>query len=163
MTADSEAAPLRLHRATVKPEWIDYNGHMSEPYYVLVFGDATDAFYDHIGMDEVFRRATMTSVYTVEAHINYLSEVAVGEPLDIETQVLGHDAKRLVLFHTMRHGPGGPVLATTELMVLHVDKTDLKTCPFHPEPAARIAAISAAQTGLPAPKYAGRRIAVPQG
>ena len=55
------------------------------------------------------------------------------------------------------------VMATTELMVLHVDKTDLKTTPFHPEPAARIAAIAAAQAGLPAPKYAGRRIAVPQG
>jgi acyl-CoA thioesterase FadM len=31
----------------VRPEWVDYNGHMSEAYYVLIFGDATDAFYDH--------------------------------------------------------------------------------------------------------------------
>jgi acyl-CoA thioester hydrolase len=159
----SDGAPLRLHQATVRPEWIDYNGHMSEPYYVLVFGNATDTFYDHIGMDDAFRRATKTSVYTVEAHINYLSEVAVGEPLDIETQILGHDAKRLVLFHTMRHGPGGPVLATTELMVLHVDKTDLKTTPFHPAPAARIATIAADHAQLAQPKYAGRKIAVPQG
>jgi acyl-CoA thioester hydrolase len=158
-----DPAPLRLHQAMVKPEWIDYNGHMSEPYYVLVFGDATDAFYDHIGMDDAFRRATRTSVYTVEAHINYLSEIAVGEPMDIETQILGHDAKRLVLFHTMRHGAGGPVLATTELMALHVDKTDLKTTPFHPGPAACIAAIAADHARLARPKYAGRRIAVPQG
>ena len=27
----------------VRPEWIDYNGHLSEAYYVLVFGHATDA------------------------------------------------------------------------------------------------------------------------
>jgi len=60
--------PLRLYRTTVSPDWIDYNGHMSEAYYALVFGSATDAFYDLIGMDDAFRRATFTSVYTVEAH-----------------------------------------------------------------------------------------------
>ena len=27
----------------VRPEWIDYNGHLSEAYYVLVLGHATDA------------------------------------------------------------------------------------------------------------------------
>ena len=30
------------YRDLVRPEWIDYNGHLSEPYYVLVFGDAYD-------------------------------------------------------------------------------------------------------------------------
>ncbi len=161
MTGDP--VPLRLHQATVLPASIDYNGHMSEPWYVLVFGDATDAFYDHIGMGETFRRETRTSVYTVEAHINYLAEVGEGEPLDIETQLLGHDAKRLALFHTMRRGPGGPVLATTELMVIHIDKTTMKTTPFHPGPAARIAAIAAQHAGLPFPKFAGRKITIPQG
>jgi acyl-CoA thioester hydrolase len=159
----AEPAPLRLYQAKVIPEWIDYNGHMSEPYYVLVFGYTTDAFYDHIGMTEEFRQETKTSVYTVEAHINYLSESSVGERLDIETQLLGHDAKRLVLFHTMRRGEGGPVLATTELMVLHVDKANLKTSPFHPGPAGRIAAIAAEHALLPLPKNAGRKIAIPHG
>jgi acyl-CoA thioester hydrolase len=159
----TEPAPLRLYQAKVIPEWIDYNGHMSEPYYVLVFGNTTDAFYDHIGMDEAFRQSHRVSVYTVEAHINYLMESSLDEPLDVETQVLGHDAKRLVLFHTMRRGEAGPVLATTELMVLHVDKTNLKTTPFHPGPAARIAAIAADHAGLPLPGNAGRKIAIPQG
>ncbi len=157
--SDQEPRPLRLHHATVIADWIDYNGHMSEPYYVLVFGDATDAFYDHIGMGDAFRRATRTSVYTVEAHINYLKESTLGEPLAVETLVLGHDEKRLALFHTMRRGEDGPVLATTELMVLNVDKTDLRTTPFHPAPAARIAAIAAEHAELPRPANAGRRIA----
>ena len=30
-------------RQRVRPEWIDYNGHLSEGYYVVVFGFATDA------------------------------------------------------------------------------------------------------------------------
>jgi acyl-CoA thioester hydrolase len=151
--------PLRLYRTTVSPDWIDYNGHMSEAYYVLVFGFATDAFYDLIGMDDAFRRATRTSVYTVEAHVCYLREATVGQALDIETLVLGHDAKRLALFHAMRQGPDGPMLATTELMVLNVNKLTLKTAPFQPAPMARIAEIAATHAGLPRPENAGRRIA----
>ena len=33
-------------REPVQDAWIDYNGHLSEPYYVLVFGHATDAVMD---------------------------------------------------------------------------------------------------------------------
>src|SRR5271156_3772365 len=96
-----EVRPLRLYQARVISAWIDYNGHMSEPYYVLIFGNATDAFYDHIGMDDATRRATATSIYTVEAHINYLREVREGERLLVETQLLKHDSKRIHLYHAM--------------------------------------------------------------
>ena len=62
------AAPLVLHRATVLPEWVDYNGHMNEAFYVLVFGHATDAFYDYIGLDDATRRATGRSVKALERY-----------------------------------------------------------------------------------------------
>jgi acyl-CoA thioesterase FadM len=149
---------LRLLRATVLPEWVDYNGHMSEPYYVLVFGNATDAFYDHIGMDDATRRATATSIYTVEAHINYLREVREGERLLVETQLLKHDSKRMHLYHAMLGEDDERLLATTELMLLHVDKKALKASPFLPHAAARLAEVAAAHAGLAIPRDAGRRI-----
>ncbi len=159
----SEADPLRLHRDVVRPEWVDYNGHMSEPYYVLVFGHATDALLDHIGMDEAARRRTATSLYTVEAHINYLAEAHAGERLTIETQLLGHDAKRLHVHHAMMRDEDRRLLATTELMLVHVDKTSVKAAPFGPGPEARLTAIAAAHAALPRPKYAGRAIRPPAG
>ena len=155
--------PLRLYQTTVSPDWIDYNGHMSEAYYVLVFGHATDAFNDLIGMDDAFRRTTRTSAYSVEAHVNYLLEATESQVLDIETLVLGCDPKRLVLFHTMRRGSAGPVLATTEVMALNVDKVSLKAAPFQPEPAARIAALAADHARLARPENAGRHIAILSG
>ena len=48
-------APLALHACTVKPEWTDYNGHMTESAYLLVFGDSSDAFFRFIGIDEAYR------------------------------------------------------------------------------------------------------------
>ena len=152
---DSGAASgvLWLHEAVVRPEWVDYNGHMSEAYYVLIFGDATDAFYDYVGMDDAFRRQEKTSVYTLEAHIRYLIEAHEGQVVRIGSRLMSHDAKRLRLHHTMVDG-GGAVLAVTEIAALHVDTRAPKACPFLAEPLARIEAVAAAQVGLAAPEPA---------
>src|SRR5204862_4878241 len=80
-------APLRLHRAEVRPEWVDYNGHMSESCYLLVFGDSADAFFRYIGIDEAYR-ASGHSLYTVEAHIHNRREASEGEPLARTIQLL---------------------------------------------------------------------------
>ena len=52
------AGPV-VWREPVQDAWIDYNGHLSEPYYVLVFGHATDAFMVHIGMTPELRDAVV--------------------------------------------------------------------------------------------------------
>ena len=97
--------PLRLHRARVIPDWVDYNGHLSEAYYVLIFGHATDALLDAIGMDESFRTRTGRSVYTVDARIRYLSEVACDEEVEVRTWIAGADPKRMLVHHAM-YGSG---------------------------------------------------------
>jgi acyl-CoA thioesterase FadM len=115
--------PLDLYRTPVKPEWIDYNGHMNEAYYVLVFGFTTDAFLDRIGMDSAYRDRTHTSLYTIEGHIAYLQQVPLGTNLAVATTLVAADAKRVHLFHEMRREADGARLATYELVALHVDQT----------------------------------------
>ena len=46
-----------IWREPVQDAWIDYNGHLSEPYYVLVFGHATDAVMDAVGLGPDYREA----------------------------------------------------------------------------------------------------------
>ena len=132
----SNKGPLHLHHARVIPDWVDYNGHLSEAYYVLIFGHATDALLDAIGMDESFRTRTGRSVYTVDARIRYLSEVALDEEVEVRTWVAGADPKRMLVHHAMyRAGPGlgeqGPV-AQTELVLLSVGKPGPRAMPFEP-------------------------------
>ena len=116
---DLASTSLSLYQCSVRPEWVDYNGHMSEAYYVLVFGHATDALYEHAGMGEEYRTRSNCSLYTVESHIQYLREVSEGERLEVETYVVSVDQKRLHFCHRMTSA--GNLLATTELMVIHVD------------------------------------------
>ncbi len=152
-------APLGLYDCTVLPEWVDYNGHMSEACYLTAFGWASDALFRYVGIDEAYRAAGR-SFYTVESHINYLREASTGEPLSFTTQVLGLDQKRLHFFHTMVHGQTGDLLATTEQMLLHVDMNAAKTAPIAPEVFAALAAVWAVHRELPAPEQAGRRMSV---
>ena len=62
-------------REPTQPGWIDYNGHLSEAYYVLVMGHATDAVMDAVGLGPEHRAAHDSSLYTVEERMALLSEV----------------------------------------------------------------------------------------
>jgi acyl-CoA thioester hydrolase len=152
-------APLRLHVATVLPEWTDYNGHLTESAYLLVFGDNADAFFRFFGIDEDYRAAGR-SVYTAETHLRHLREAGAGERLALSLQVLGVDSKRLHITHEMA-GAAGATVATAEQMLVHVDTREGKVAPFPEEIAARLRQIEAAHAVLGVPGYVGRVMRIP--
>jgi carnitine 3-dehydrogenase len=154
-------APLCPHETPVRPDWVDYNGHMSESCYLLVFGDSADAFFRYFGIDEQYRDAGH-SLYTVETHLHHRREVAEGEPLRLTLQLLGLDAKRLHIFHAMYHGGTGALLATAEQLLLHVDIDDARAVPLPPHLYERLQAIRAAHAALPVPDAVGHVMGIPQ-
>jgi len=153
-------APLESHRETVRPEWIDYNGHMNVAYYVLAFDHATDRFLDDLGLDDAHRAATGGSTFAVESHITYLREVAEGDPLRFTTQLLAFDAKRIHFFHRMYHAHEGFLAATSEWLTLYVDLNTRRVAEFPAEIRERLAAMAAAHAPLGWPEEAGRVIKV---
>jgi carnitine 3-dehydrogenase len=152
-------APLRLHHTDVKSAWVDYNGHMSESCYLLVFGDSADAFFRVIGIDEAYRAAGR-SLYTVETHMHNRREVSEGEPLDLTLQVLDHDRKRVHIFHEMRHGQTGELVATGEQLLVHVDMAAGRATDLPADVAERIAAIHRAHAALPTPEVVGKPMGI---
>jgi acyl-CoA thioester hydrolase len=148
-------------RGTVLREWTDYNGHLRDAHYLLVFSMATDALMDVFGLDEAGRQATGHSIFTLESHINYLLEVKEGTPIEVRTQILGVDAKRLNVYHTLHVAGTEPVLAANQQMLLNVDMAGPRAAPFAPSVLPRVRALAALHHGLPMPKYAGRAIALP--
>lgn len=149
--------PLSLFDAEVLPEWLDYNGHMTESRYLQVFGDATDALLNYIGMDEAYRSGGF-SVYTVETHIRHLLEIAGGEPLTVETQLLGLDEKRLRIVHKLLHTSSGDELATGEHMLLHVDTEARCASPFGKKLYVKLEKIWLGHQNLTVPDYSGNGI-----
>lgn len=151
---------LTLHTDTVRSEWIDYNGHMSEAYYVLAFGFVTDAFYDYIGVDARYRESSGCSFYTAEAHVSYLRELKEATPLRFTTQLLGYDTKRMHLFHQMFQASEEYLAATTELMLLHVDQGQGRTAPLPRSVLNQLELVYTQQVNCPLPNQVGRAISL---
>jgi acyl-CoA thioester hydrolase len=151
-------APLQLYTTVVLPEWLDYNEHMTEGYYGVAFGNASDAFIDYMGMGAAYRLRTQMTIYTVEAHTSFLREVKIGSTLRFTTQLLGHDAKRMQVFHQMVHADEGYVAATFETMMLHVNQATMQVTPFPPEILARFEAVYIVHKELDRPSQVGRAI-----
>lgn len=107
-----------IWREKVQDAWIDYNGHLSEAYYVLVLGHATDAVMDALGLGPDYRSANDASLYTVEAHVRYLEEVPAGSDLEVRSSVIGVSAKLLWIWHEL--WVEGRLRATEEIVGVHV-------------------------------------------
>ncbi|MCB9958431.1 MAG: carnitine 3-dehydrogenase [Rhodospirillaceae bacterium] len=152
----SDGAAATQHSAAVLPDWLDYNGHMTEHRYLQVFGDATDVFLAAIGIDAAYL-ADGHSVYTVETHIRYLAEVAGGAALTVRTTVLGHDDRRIRLLHQMRDDTGRDV-ATAEHMLLHVDTRAQAAVPMGAPLGERVATLARIPPPRAAAAFAGRGI-----
>lgn len=140
---------VSVWREPVLDEWIDYNGHLSEPYYVLVMGHATDAVMDAVGLGPDYRAANDASLYTVEAHIRYLEEVAPGSELEVRSEIIGVAPKLLWIWHEL--WVEGRLRATEEILGVHVRSGS--SAPLPDEVAAR-----ARDACVAPPEHAGRRI-----
>lgn len=149
---------LPVHGEIVRPEWVDYNGHMNVAYYVLVFDHATDAVFDHLDLGEAYRERSGCSVFVGEAHVTYEREVCEGDRLRVTSRLLGFDVKRMILYHEMECDRAGGLVATNEVLCLHVDLASRRTAPLPAAAAARFERTSARDSRLPRPLRAGRAI-----
>lgn len=153
---------LTTYTTQVQPAWVDYNGHLRDAFYLLIFSYATDALMDILGLDSDNREASGHSLFTLELHLNYLHEVKLGAEVEVHTQLIAHDSKRLHLYHSLHRVGEAQELAGNEQMLLHVDLAGPRSAPFSEGVAQRLAAISTEQADLPRPALLGRVIGLPQ-
>jgi acyl-CoA thioester hydrolase len=157
-------AALSLYDTVVASDWVDYNGHMNDAAYALVFSRATDALMDRIGLDAAARKASGRTLYTLQVMLHYLQEASEGAPLFVACQLLEHDDKRMRIWLEMRGGRDGAVLAASEQLLLSIDKNaDSKAAPWRTETLAALDALAKAHRGLAPPKLAGSGIALKRG
>jgi acyl-CoA thioester hydrolase len=141
---------------------VDFNGHLRDGYYMVLFSSAVDALMDLAGLDEAGRKATGQSWFTLEAHINYLHEVKQGAAVEVRLQMLGLDAKRLHVALSLYAAGGTQLLALTEQMLLNVDMAGPRATAFAPRVAAYLQPLATQHAPLPRPAQVGRVMALPQ-
>ena len=115
-------APLEVYATTVAGDWIDYNGHMNDAAYALVFSRSVDALMDRIGLDAAARKRTGQSLFTVKMMLHYFREAREGEALTVDCRLIEHDDKRIRVWLEM-FDAGGERLAASEQLLLSVALT----------------------------------------
>ena len=151
--------PLRMHSGDVPPQWVDYNQHMTESSYLQAMGDASDALFRLVGVDEAYHESGY-SYFTVETHLVNVSEAVAGERFYFTTQILDLDEKRLHVFHSMYRTRDDGLIATGEQMLLHVNTRESRACPAREPVMSRLREIHAGHGKLVRPENAGRHIGI---
>jgi carnitine 3-dehydrogenase len=155
----ADGKPLRLVETYVRPEWVDYNGHMTDSRYLQVFGDATDALLRAVGVDDAYRDSGR-ALYTVETHVTHRAEAVALEPLYVTTQILGVDDKRVHLFHRLNRRRDEQLVATAEQLYLHVNRAAAKASSMDATVRAKLEKICAAHASIADPARSGRHLSL---
>ncbi|UFH48906.1 thioesterase family protein [Pseudomonas sp. KNUC1026] len=154
--------PLITWHGEVPSEWTDYNGHLRDAFYLLIFSYATDGFMEHIGLGEAQRETSGHSLFTLECHLNFLHEVHQGAEVAVHTQLLACDHKRVQLYHSLHIKGETLTLAASEQMLLHVALDGPKAVPFQDSMAAHLADLARQHSKGPKPEWTGRMIGMPK-
>lgn len=149
------------YRTAVQADWVDYNGHLRDAYYLLICSFATDGLMDLVGLGEAGRARTGHTLYTLECHLNFLAEVKLGVGVQVRTQLLDHDRKRLHILHRLETVEGERLLAESEQMLMNIDTPSGRSAPFDVQVAQRVAELAGSQQGVPRSVHVGRVIGLP--
>jgi acyl-CoA thioester hydrolase len=145
---------LRLHSEPLQDSWLDLYGHLNEAYYLVPFSNTTWVMQDHFGIGSEYFDKTGCAIYTVETHLRYLNDVRAPASMEIETLILGSDAKKIWFAHRML--VSGELCATAEFMALHYNTREGRTMEMPDEVQARLKAAAVAEL----PDWVGRQISL---
>ena len=108
---------LPVLSTTVAREWVDYNGHMNDAAYAIVFSRSVDALMDRIGLDAKAREGSGRTLYTMQTMLHYFREAKEGDALAVAAQVLEHDDKRIRVWLDMTDAKGERLAASEQLLL----------------------------------------------
>ena len=136
----SESLLFEHMSGKVKPEWIDYNGHMTVPRYFDAMIDSINKWFDLVDLGENYMSAEGKSMFTAQSHWNYIRELKLGDPLKVTMQLLDADSNKIRYFSQLFHAEQNYLAATAELLVIHVDMETRKVSKFSEEKLTQLKA-----------------------
>lgn len=149
--------PFRSSVFSIKPEWIDYNGHLNMAYYSVLFDMCADEVYEQLGFGPDYQAETGNTTYIAEFHISYLRELHVNDAVTVTFQLIDYDAKRFHSYQEIYHNDGW-LAATGEALSLHVDQSGPRVAPMPASILKRVGDLHVTHASLPRLERVGASI-----
>jgi acyl-CoA thioester hydrolase len=153
--------PFVSSAQTVKPQWIDYNGHLNLAHYNAMFDRALEEMLALCGLGPEYVAARNQSFFVVESRSSYRQELTEGDPVRVTVQVVASDDKRVLCYLEIRHALDGWVAARGEKLVLHVDLALRRATPFPADIRRQLDALRETHRLMPAPESLGQGVSMP--
>ena len=149
-------APLDVYATRVAGEWVDYNGHMNDAAFAIVFSRSVDALMDRIGLDAAARKRTGRSLFTLQMMLHYFKEAREGDALAVSCHLLEHDDKRMRVWLEMTDANGERLAASEQLLMsVALSEGAPHAAPWGFETLAALDALAKVQAALPRPPQEG--------
>jgi acyl-CoA thioester hydrolase len=143
-----------FHSEPLQDSWLDLYGHLNEAYYLVPLSNTTWFMQDHFGIGSAYFDATGCAIYTVETHLRYLNDVRSPAIMNIETRILGSDAKKIWFAHSML--VDDRLCATAEFMALHYNTRESRTSAMPDAVQSQLTAATVTEL----PDWVGRQISL---
>lgn len=153
------SAPVLSCWMTVKPEWIDYNGHLNMAYYNVLFDQGSDGAFRELGIGPDYVRTRGMTTFMADFRVRYLRELNEGDRVRCAYTLLDHDDKSIHGFAQLYHEDGW-LSATGEGLALHIDMSGPRVAPMPDDIATAVALMQADHDTLPRPEGVGLPIGI---
>lgn len=118
------------HRVTVVERYLDRFDHVNVMWYTHLFDKATLAFFDRLGCGIAYYRKSGNAMFALEQHTRYLSELRLGETIEVRARALGRSSRRIHFMLFMMNTDTSKLSATTELIGMHIDLARRRSSDF---------------------------------
>lgn len=121
---------IKTNQSTIYPWHCDHMGHMNVKFYIEKFDEANFQLFALLGLNWKYFQNTHFGMAALEQKIHYKKEVFTGENIYIESMVVDLKQKIMRNRHIMRKSETGKVVATCDLICVHLDRNLHKSCKF---------------------------------
>lgn len=121
---------IELYRGIANTWECDEMGHMNVRFYVNRQMEGLHILAPYIGLPQLFRPRSTSTVVPVDQHIRYMKEVHAGKPIYMVAGVLEISEDEAVLYQELRHSVSHEPAAAYRTRIRHVASQSLKPFPW---------------------------------
>ena len=143
----------------IRPEWIDFNGHLNMAYYGVLFDQGCNHGFRALGFGADYRDRHGFTTMTADFRIRYLRELHLGDVVRCSFRVVKVGTRAFHYCQELIHRDGW-VSATAETVNLHVDIKARRVAPYTEARKLALEAMAAEHAKWPLPDWVGLPLGV---
>ena len=122
--------PIETYRGAVYPWEHDIMEHMNVRFYVAKFDEGTWHLFGKLGMTAGYFRDNQRTMGAVQQNLTYRRELFAGDLIVVRTEVLEITERKLHFIHRMHDVADDEVVASGDMIGVHIDRKTHKATPF---------------------------------